>query len=88
VTTGILPARRISCLPFYQANFENWTAKGTVFPVQATKAWSGSRGVVPLILNLDTKWSRNDLYIVAERGIGVATGPGLLPVYSIRVLDL
>ena len=44
--------------------------------------------MVPLILNLDTKWSRNDLYIVAERGIGVATGPGLLPVYSIRVLDL
>jgi len=87
VTRGVLPARRISCLPFYQADFGNWTAKGNVFPVQAMKACSGRKGVAPLILNLDIKWRRNNLIMGADGGIGVATGPGLLPVHSIRVLD-
>jgi len=44
--------------------------------------------VTPLILNLDTKWRRNSLFMGAEGGIGVATGPGLLPVHSMRVLDI
>ena len=88
VTRGVLPARTISCLPFYQADFDNWTAKGNVFPVQAMKACSGSRGVALLVLNLDTKWRRNNLIMRAEGGIGGACGPGLLPVHSIRVLDL
>jgi hypothetical protein len=51
------------------------------------KASSGSRGVAPLILNLDTKWEKNNLIMGAEGGIGVATEPGLLPVHSIRVLN-
>ena len=44
--------------------------------------------MAPLILTLDTKWRRNNLFMGAEGGIGVATGPGLLPVHCIRVLDL
>jgi len=44
--------------------------------------------VAPLILNLNTKWRRNNLIMGAEGGIGVATGPGLLPAHSMRVLDL
>jgi len=30
--------------------------KGKVVSVHATKAYRGSRGVLPLILNLGTKW--------------------------------
>ena len=54
VTEGVLPARRISCLPFYQAEFDNWTAMCKV-SVSSLKACIGSRGVAPPILNLDTK---------------------------------
>jgi hypothetical protein len=88
VTRGVLSARRISCLPFHQIDFDNWTAKCTVFLFQAMKACGGSTGVAPLILNLDTKWRRNNLFMGAEGGILVAGGPGLLPVRSIRILDL
>ena len=56
--------------------------------VSSLKACSGSRGVAPLILNLDTKLWRNNLFMGVEGGISVATGPGLLPVQSIRDLDL
>jgi hypothetical protein len=82
VSRGVLHARRISCLPFYQADFNNWMAKFIVFPVQVMKACCGSRGVAPLTLNLDT----NNLLMGAEGGLGVARGPGLLPVHSVRVL--
>ena len=44
--------------------------------------------MAPLILNLDTTWWRNNLFMGAEGGIGVACGPGSLPVHCIRVLDL
>jgi len=71
VTSGVLPARRIGCLPFYQADFDNWTAKGKVFPVQAMRACSGSGGVAPLILNHDTKLWRNNLIMRA----GFASSP-------------
>jgi hypothetical protein len=30
--------------------------KGGVIPVQAMKAYSGRRGITPLILNLGTRW--------------------------------
>jgi hypothetical protein len=30
--------------------------KAEVFPVQAVKAYGGSRGIAPLILNLGTRW--------------------------------
>jgi len=30
--------------------------KGKVFPVHARKAYWGSRGITPLILNLRTRW--------------------------------
>jgi len=63
-------------------------AKSKVLPVQAMKACSRSGGVAPLILNLDNKCRRNNLLMGAEGGIGVAWGPGLLPVHSIRVMDL
>ena len=37
------------------------------------KACSGSRGVTPLILNLDTKWRRNNLFM--EGGGGGSLAP-------------
>lgn len=32
------------------------TEKGKVFPVNTKKAYKGSRGIVPLTLNLGTRW--------------------------------
>jgi hypothetical protein len=86
VTRGVLSARRIRCLPFYQADFGNWTDKDKVFHVQAMKACCGRRGVAPLILNLDTKW-RGKFDNEDGGGIGVTTGPDVLPFHSIRVLN-
>jgi hypothetical protein len=34
-----------------------WVKKGEVIPVHAMKAYSGSGGVAPPILNLDSRWS-------------------------------
>jgi hypothetical protein len=38
------------------SNNKNSNNKGTVAPVRITKAYSGSRGIAPLILNLGTRW--------------------------------
>ena len=85
MTRGALPARRISCFPFCQADFDNWTAKGKVLPVQAVKACIGSGGVTPLILKLDTKLRRNNLLMGAE-GVGhrcsMGAGFASSPFYS------
>jgi hypothetical protein len=52
------------------------------------EACSGNGGTVPLVLNFDTMWRRNNLIMGAEGGIDVACGPGLFLFHFIGVLVL
>jgi hypothetical protein len=42
--------------PEFQTSTYTQEGEGKVFPVHAMKAFMGSTGIAPLILNLDTVW--------------------------------
>jgi hypothetical protein len=49
--------------------------KGKVAPVYAIKAYRGSRGIAPLILNVGTHWTRG--WVVSKAGLEALQLPGL-----------
>jgi hypothetical protein len=43
-------------VPQHRTSYMHLKGKGEVFPVHAMRAYRGSRGIAPLILNLSTRW--------------------------------
>jgi hypothetical protein len=89
VTRGVVPAGRISRLPFNQPTLE--TGQPSVNKFSLSKPWMHVEGAeVWLHSFLTSILSRGEIICSGGwrgGGIGVACGPGLLPVRSIRVLN-
>jgi hypothetical protein len=45
--------------------YQQKVKEGKVVPVHTVKAYSGSRGIAPLILKIDTRWSEWPLHTPA-----------------------